>query len=194
MRISLDFDGVLSHTMKSWVNNCNILDNNVPEITLKDIDRWAFFEKWGMEWPEALEIFKMCWTDTDNLDPMEHDLAQKVRLLKKLGTVDVVTSVDPICKHFIEYWLIRKGIEYDGLRFVSIKEELDYDVFIDDSPVNAMKIFNAGKDVLLYNQPWNRNIPNSFCTDKGTGEEWSITRVYNLYHAIDVIRSKYEEK
>jgi len=62
--------------------------------------------------------------------------------------------------------------------FSSHKFDLDYDIFIDDSPDNALEISKNNKICLLYNQPWNRDVL----------ETQNIRRVYNLYHAIDVIR------
>lgn len=191
MKLAIDFDGVLAHTMKGWVEKYNSLIDS--PITLRDIDMWAFFEKWGMDWPQALDIFKMTWNDPDNLEPMEHHLNQKVKMLRKFGQVDIITSVDPSCESSIKYWLDQQQIEYDNLCVVKGKAELDYDIFIDDSPDNAINIFTAGKSVLLYNQPWNRNIPNSYYNDKvDASKSMNVTRIYNLYHAIDIIRERYE--
>lgn len=39
-----------------------------------------------------------------------------------------------------------------------LKSALDFDVFIDDSPLNAKNIAATGKLVLLFDQPWNRDI------------------------------------
>ncbi|MEM2781996.1 MAG: hypothetical protein QXG45_04675, partial [Nitrososphaerota archaeon] len=50
------------------------------------------------------------------------------------------------------------------------KSELDYDVYIDDSPINAEEIASAGKYVALYDRPWNRDVKD---TDR-------IKRVTNL--------------
>ena len=36
-----------------------------------------------------------------------------------------------------------------------MKADLDYDVFIDDSPLNALKFLQNNKKIILYSQPWN---------------------------------------
>jgi len=41
-----------------------------------------------------------------------------------------------------------------------MKADLDYDVFIDDSPLNAIKFLKNNKNVFLYTQPWNQHIKN----------------------------------
>lgn len=57
-----------------------------------------------------------------------------------------------------------------------MKSDLDYDVFIDDSPLNALKIFQEKKKIILYSQPWNQHI-----------SEDKISRVSNLSEAIKQI-------
>ena len=72
-------------------------------------------------------------------------------------------------------------ITYDN--YVSVidgpmKADLDYDVFIDDSPLNAEKFLTNKKKVILYSQPWNQNF-----------SENNIQRVSNLSEAIEKIES-----
>jgi len=61
----------------------------------------------------------------------------------------------------------------------SNKSELDYDVYIDDSPVNAEEIASAGKHVALYDRPWNKYVKD---TDR-------IKRVMNLEEAYLFIKT-----
>ncbi len=75
-------------------------------------------------------------------------------------------------------------IKYDHIIFEENKEELDYNIFIDDSPVNAKKIFDSGKSILLYNQPWNVNV-----TPQST-ESAHLIRVYDLDHTIYILEKQ----
>ena len=59
-----------------------------------------------------------------------------------------------------------------------MKADLDYDVFIDDSPLNAIKFLENNKKMILYSQPWNHHISN----DK-------LFRISNLSEAIKIIES-----
>ena len=59
-----------------------------------------------------------------------------------------------------------------------MKADLDYDVFIDDSPLNAEKFLKNNKKVILYSQPWNQHI-----------HENKIQRISNLSEAIEKIKS-----
>ncbi len=57
-----------------------------------------------------------------------------------------------------------------------MKADLDYDVFIDDSPLNAVKFLENNKKVILYSQPWNLHIINH-----------KLYRITNLSEAIEKI-------
>jgi uncharacterized HAD superfamily protein len=59
-----------------------------------------------------------------------------------------------------------------------MKADLDYDVFIDDSPLNAVKFLENNKKVILYSQPWNMHISNH-----------NLDRITNLSEAIEKIKS-----
>lgn len=192
MKIGLDFDGVTGYTTKLWVEKFN--EKYQTSITTRNIDRWGFYEPLGITLNECMEIFGETWKDWKKLEPMEQDMWQKTRMLCNLGTVDIVTNASPDVRLQLEKWLGVHKISYNELIFSSSKWDLDYDVFIDDSPSNIEKIYKAGKIALVYNHAWNRDIKeksNVFehgaCTyvdhDKG-----QIRRIYNLYHAIDFIK------
>lgn len=177
MRIALDFDGVLSHTMKRWIE---VHQNGGGKMTLRDVDVWAFYEKFGMSKDECFAIFDQVWGNWDEIIPMEHDLNQKTKMLNNIGMVDIVTTVRKEFIPHITKWLEKEGVVYNKVIHSTAKHTLDYDVYIDDATKNAEQMLDAGKLVLLYNQPWNHqyNPDNKKCV-----------RVYNLYHAIDVLRN-----
>ena len=182
MKIALDFDGVLSHTMKSWVKRYNKRKDKHANISVRDIDKWAFYESWGMTKEECFDIFDECWGDWRKLEPLEPDQWQKTKMLCNLGEMDIVTAVTEKFLPNIESWAICKGLHYNKIIHSSNKTDLDYDIFIDDSPKNIQEIFDAHKLALMYNQPWNRNV------EELQNHKGGIIRIYNLYHAIDVIR------
>ena len=57
-----------------------------------------------------------------------------------------------------------------------MKADLDYDLFIDDSPLNAEKFTLKNKKFLLYNQPWNQNIQLK-----------NVNRISNLFDVVKLI-------
>ena len=82
---------------------------------------------------------------------------------------------------FVKNWLKHNDISYDN--YVSVidgpmKADLDYDVFIDDSPLNAVKFLENNKKVILYSQPWNKHISNN-----------ELFRISKLSEAIEIIKN-----
>jgi len=59
-----------------------------------------------------------------------------------------------------------------------MKADLDYDVFIDDSPLNAMKFLENRKNVFLYTQPWNNHISDN-----------QIKRISQLHEVIEQLQT-----
>jgi len=81
MKISLDFDGVLAHTMKRWCEVCNGLSNNAPLVDITKIKHWYFYKDFGLTREEAFIIFDIVWENWQKLEPMEVDLWQKTQML-----------------------------------------------------------------------------------------------------------------
>jgi len=178
IKIALDFDGVLADTMKLWVFSYN---KKFPtkKLTIKDINEWDFYKKEGINLTkeQAFEIFDFCWRHQEFLKSMERNLAYKIEMLGEVGRVDIVTAVvknrEPIRK-----WLARKNITNDVV-FDMEKWKLNYDIYIDDSPIIATNVAKEGKMCLLMDQLWNRDV-------KTNGK---IKRIYSLGQAYDVIKS-----
>jgi len=81
---------------------------------------------------------------------------------------------------YVKNWLKTQNIAYH--KYVSVEEgskkvELNYDIYIDDSPLNAKKIANSRKNILLYSQPWNLTIRDS-----------RIKRIEKLIDAVKIIK------
>lgn len=178
-KVSLDFDGVLAHTMDLWISEFN-KQHSSKKTSIADVTAWAFFERdpFSINEKEAFELFDFCWRHWELIKPVEVDQWYKVEMLKKICKVDVVTSIVKN-KDAIRKWLSMYDIKPDDVVFDQQKWKLDYEVFIDDSPHNAENIEKEGKICLLYNQLWNKNVK----------ETKNIIRVYSLDHAIDVLKS-----
>jgi len=184
MKIALDFDGVLCHTMRAWIDEFNVLHPS-KKTTIRDIQEWSFFEKepFNISYDEAFKIFDYCWKHWDDLDALEVDQDWKVEKLGTLGKLDIVTSVVKN-KEGIRKWLTEHKILFNDIQFTQEKWKLKYDYYIDDSPSNAKHIKEEDKICILYDQPWNREV-------KTNG---NIKRVYNLNHAYDVIKKMEENE
>jgi uncharacterized protein len=101
-----------------------------------------------------MEIFDAVWHDWQTLRPVRDDIGLMVDKLRESAEIDIVTAAGGE----ITDWLKYHGIKYDDLIKTKYpkKPELDYDIFIEDSPLDAMKIGELKKTCLLYDQPWNQ--------------------------------------
>lgn len=179
MRIALDVDGVLADIISVWLDEYNAAQKKA--VTKQDIEKWDFWKELGYDKYRFYGDLSKCWSRWISIPAEEDGIADAVRQLGTLGTVDIVTARDPPSTRYVKQWLEHNDIVYDHYVAVAsgrAKAELDYDVFIDDSPVNAASIASRGRRTLLYDQPWNRSVSDS-----------RITRIRKLAEAVDVIRS-----
>jgi len=177
MKIALDVDGVLADIIFVWLDEYN--KKHKTSITTVDIMRWDFWKELGYDKYRFYEELSNCWSRWINIPPMEQDIANVVEKLHSVGFIDIVTARDEASTKYVKQWLKHNKIKYNDYVAVARgrdKAELDYDIFIDDSPVNVITIVSKGKNVLLYDQPWNRSVTDS-----------KIVRIKKLEEAVNVI-------
>ena len=192
MKLAIDFDGVLCNTIQKWIEIFNSdysrkYDN--LKLSYNQITEFDFYKKFNITHDDSRQIFQTCWESWDTLQPTEFFLDQKTKKLSELcDGMDVVTANNPTNEEYLVKFLQKYSIKYDDIIFEENKESLNYDIFIDDSPINTQKILHSGKSVFLYNQPWNQNIAeiepkldNITCAQ--------ICRVYNLDHSIHILEN-----
>lgn len=176
MKIALDVDGVLADVIKSWLNYNNTFRS---KISKQDITEWDFWKKFKINRFDFYTELSSCWKNWNSIPPTEENLSSITKNLSELGQVDIVTARERSTDSFVKSWLDHHDISYEN--YVSVidgpmKADLDYDVFIDDSPLNAQKFLKQNKKVFLYSQPWNKHISDE-----------QIHRVSNLSETIKKI-------
>ena len=177
MKIALDVDGVLADVIQSWLN----YNNSIRSKILKhDIVDWDFWKKFKINRYDFYAELNSCWKDWKSIPPTEANLSFTTQNLLNLGQVDIVTARERSTNSFVKNWLNHFDISYDN--YVSVidgpmKADLDYDVFIDDSPLNASKILESDKKIILYSQPWNCHV-----------SENQVYRISTLSEAIEKIK------
>lgn len=179
MKISLDVDSVLADVIIIW----NIIYNkeHFKKIKKQDINTWDFWKKLNINKQEFNEIFTKAWNQWTKIPPTEKNLGKKVNELNKLGIVDIVTGRSKETVSQVKEWLERENIIYNNFVRVplhSLKSNLPYDVFIDDSPYNIIDAAKRNKFSLIYNQPWNQDVNTN----------QNIFRISNISEAIHVIK------
>jgi 5'(3')-deoxyribonucleotidase len=180
-KIALDFDNVLADTMTGWINYYNKQFGR--SLKKADITLWKFWElkSIGMEKGDSDRIFEEVWFRWQELRPLESNVGSTVKKLGELGDLDIVTAA----KGEINEWLRFHNVRHKNLIKTrsSKKAELDYDIFIDDSPDDALEFGKRKKVCLLYDQPWNQ--PNE--TQYLYKEYSTIFRIKKLEEALDFI-------
>ncbi len=182
MKIALDLDGTLADIIGVWLTEYN--SKNGKRLEYDSIDRWDFWIRLGYTPTRFFRELSNCWKRWHLIKPIEERVGESVEELNKIGRVDIVTARDAESSIYAKEWLRHNNIRYNNFVLVakgSDKAELDYDVFIDDSPINARKISSYNKLVLLYDQPWNRDIK---ANDK-------IIRIRYLLDALKYIKNGY---
>jgi 5'(3')-deoxyribonucleotidase len=179
LKIALDVDGVLADVIDTWLNYSN---QTRPSISKEEISSWDFWKKFKINRYDFYKELTLCWKNWNTLPPTEPNLDRITQNLSEFGQVDIVTARELSTDNFVKDWLEFHGIIYD--KYVSVadgtmKANLDYDLFIDDSPLNAEKFSEQKKNFLLYSQPWNKHIS----TLNGT-------RIHSLIDAVNQLKSK----
>ena len=173
MKIALDVDGVLADVIESWLFYNNKFR---PKISKNEITDWDFWKKFQINRYDFYNELSLCWKNWNSIPTTEKNLADTTKKLLDFGQVDIVTAREKSTDSFVKFWLEKNNISYDN--YVSVidgpmKANLDYDVFIDDSPLNAKQFLKQNKKVFLYSQPWNEQISHE-----------QIHRVSNLSETI----------
>lgn len=180
MNIALDVDGVLADVIVSWIEQ----NNKIRKPLLKqDIISWDFWKTLKIDRFQFFDELATCWKNWIDIPTTEENLSNTTRMLSEIARVDIVTAREKSTNQYVKNWLELHEISYTNYVSVaagSMKANLNYDVFIDDSPLNALEFLRNKKKMLLYSQPWNRNLNNQ-----------EIHRISNLSEAVELLNSKY---
>jgi 5'-nucleotidase len=74
-------------------------------------------------------------------------------------------------------WLDAAKIPYRDLCFIGAKGAIDADLYIDDGPHNIEAFIEAGRDYVIFDQPYNRNLPGKRAHDWVDVEEFALEAV-----------------
>ena len=148
--IALDMDDTLAGTFKHLFR---MYRRPVPTT-------WLFYNDSGnISYDKFMRDVKNTWyRHWGEISPIESGQAAVVKDLCTIGTVDIVTVGFPESK---AEWAKMHRIRYNEMISVSSghdKAKLDYDVFIDDSPVNFQAFKEAGKQCILFDAEYNRDV------------------------------------
>jgi len=178
LKIGLDVDGVLADVIHTWLDYNNKIRK---AISKEEISEWDFWGRYQIDKYDFYKELSLCWQTWHKIPSTEENLSTTTSTLSHVGEVDIVTAREESTHTYVKSWLSSQKITYKN--YVGVlegleKTKLDYDIFIDDSPINAKSMLNAGKTVILYTQPWNLNFNDP-----------RVKRIYTLKDAISIIKS-----
>ena len=162
MKIGIDFDDTIVDQLKDIVDILN--KKRGYNIKFRDITHWKWLrEEYPITKEELLtEIYDYnpCWCQ-----PTDSRIAKYFNLISAEHIVDVVTARigPPYLPHLIYDTLIKFGLKHiHNLIIVknTWKQDLKYDVLVDDHPLMTENVIANGNNVkiILYTQPWNKYI------------------------------------
>lgn len=150
LRIAIDMDDTLADVVTTLFSGYG---RPPPPV-------WLFEKVCDITLERFMRDLGKLWVDEwETIPPTESGLSSSVGRLVDMGHVVDIVSVD-----FVEQkarWLDRHGIPFRDVISVGRgkdKAGLDYDVFIDDSPVNHAAFMKAGRDSIMYTRSWNRRV------------------------------------
>jgi len=179
-RVAVDVDGTLADVMPMWVKVFN--EEYSRNLDYRSINKWTFWSDLGISTREFFKIFSKAWSRWEEIKPIEENVAVSMKMLQQICSLDVVTGRTKDTLKYVKKWLEKHQITYD--RFIAVsswqqKIYLAYDFYIDDSPDLARLAARKRKMVLLYNQPWNKEVKEGV---------W-VKRINNLSAAIEILKT-----
>ncbi|MFW6009063.1 MAG: 5' nucleotidase, NT5C type [archaeon] len=157
--VGLDIEGTLVELHKEVLKHYN--QKNNTNLKKEDFD-WHF-NNVPMSLSEFHKISReKIWkkNELDNIPFTEKNIPSKVNKLNKKYEVNIVTGRK--LKERLKKWAENIGIKYNNFHIKCSKNKtnLDYDIYIDDSPV-ILKNLKKDQELFLYSQPWNKQIDTS---------------------------------
>ena len=182
LKIGLDVDGVLADVIHAWIHYNNKI--RTP-ISKKEISEWDFWKRYQIDKYDFYKELSLCWQAWHKIPSTEENLSTSISTLSQVSDVDIVTAREEYTHPFVKSWLSSQKIVYKN--YVGVlegveKTKLDYDIFIDDSPINAKSMIDNGKSVILYSQPWNLRF-----------DDPRAKRISQLKDAIPIIKTLIQE-
>jgi len=177
VRLAVDLDGVTVNLMDGLRDCCMELYGVRPEYPT----RWEFSECWGYLSPNFDEqaVWERFMKNGGYYGMCKHEGASvpTLKALEDEGWQCVFftvrgTELDPVVKYGIADpvdvmhqtydWLESNGLGDKLVVYDPLKIRHKFDVLLDDNPKFLATAAKAGRDVLMYQQPWNEEYIGVF--------------------------------
>ena len=163
--LGVDLDGVCADYNLGF-REIVAADRGVEPESLTMPTQWGF-ESWGLDEGEYLRLHKLAVTEKRLLRhlPAVEGCADALWRLSDLGAwIRIITHrlytnwghaaavSDTVA------WLDEHRIPYRDICFLGAKPQVEADAYIDDAPHNIEALRRAGNTVIIFDQPYNREL------------------------------------
>jgi hypothetical protein len=125
--------------------------------------KWRAWETANISKDEFFRTLDDAWNDWRTIPPTEEHLSEQIGRMLEFSKVDIVTGRSPETVASAKSWLRNQEIKFNGFVRTNSgqeKAELDYQIFIDDSPELMLELTSKpARCGILYTQPWNKDMP-----------------------------------
>lgn len=170
MRVALDVESVLAEPNGP-------VARSTDRLTLEDIQQTWFSDKAeSNNFQIYMGVSDAIWRHNPQIIPPEEpDIASYVgEMYSRVDELDIVTHREHVDEQVV-WWLAEHDIVYDNFISCNVpKEELGYDVYIDDNP----NLFGESR-LLLRHQPWNSHLK--------TDMSKTCDRIHSLSEAVEFL-------
>jgi 5'-nucleotidase len=142
-------------------------ERGIEPSELPDVTSWSAYEEWGLTPAAFNELHRRAVVDHRmfrHLDVMP-GAAEVLRRLSERGVrIRIVThrlyvsGTHAIAASDTVEWLDANAIPYWDLCMVARKADVGSDLLIDDAPHNIEALRDIGRQVLVFDQPYNRHL------------------------------------
>jgi 5'-nucleotidase len=163
--LGVDLDGVCGDHTEAF-RQVVAVEQGVDPATLPTQVSWNFYE-WGLDDESFLEIHRRAVLDHRMFAsmPVIEGAAEALWRLSDAGVwIRLITHrLYANWGHAVAVgdtvaWLDAAGIPYRDLCFLGQKPQVEADAYIDDAPHNIEALRAQGNEVIVFDQPYNREV------------------------------------
>ena len=164
--LGVDLDGVCGDYTAAF-RAVVAADRGVEPDTLPDARSWDFAE-WGIDGPEFDRLHRVAVLEHHMFRTMPPlpGVADSLWRLSDAGVwIRIIThrlvtnwGHQTIVADTVE-WLDLRSIPYRDICFLGRKPEVQADAYVEDAPHNVEALRERGNTVIVFDQPYNRDLP-----------------------------------
>jgi uncharacterized HAD superfamily protein len=164
MHLGIDLDNTILDATSAHLHYYNMV--SAQKFSPEDVTDFYIYRIYGWDNAERDRVYHLYGHDIHwNSSPLPMAI-EELQLLYNYHTISFITARPHIFSNITLDWLKHHNIRYHNIIFTEDKlrecNKLHVDLLIDDAPHYAEEFSRLNKPVILYDQPYNRNVNNEF--------------------------------